>query len=66
MFGQIEKIEHLQSIYLAPITIVKFNFIIIIIIVIIMISCMAITKGSRLFDEVKPSWTGLISGWVTI
>ena len=30
----------------------------------------AITKGkntgSRLFTEVKPCWTGLISGWVTI
>ena len=22
--------------------------------------------GSRLFTEVKPCWTGLISGWVTI
>jgi len=22
--------------------------------------------GSRLFAEVKPCWTGLISGWVTI
>ena len=30
----------------------------------------AITKGkntgSHLFTEVKPCWTGLISGWVTI
>ena len=24
------------------------------------------TPGSRLFTEVKPCWTGLISGWVTI
>ena len=26
----------------------------------------AITKGSRLFNVVKPCWTGLLSGWVTI